>query len=56
MDASRLRTFFKDSAKRAGKLFDFGRNRLRTVMGLLDSPGVLDANRHLKQPHLLFVT
>jgi len=72
MDASKLRAFFKDSSKRAGELFDLGRNRLRIMMGLLtghlhvkghlcnigllDSPGVINANRHLKQPHLLFVT
>jgi len=49
-----------------------GRNRLRIVMGLLtghwhvkgrlckvgllDSPGVIDASRHLKWPYSLFVT
>ena len=53
-------------------VFYLGRNWLRIMMGLLtgqwyvngrlfnlgllDSPGVIDANRHLKQPHLLFVT
>jgi hypothetical protein len=62
----------KPAAKRAGELFELGRNWLRIMIGLLtehwhvngclfnlglpDSPGVIDANRHLQQPHLLFVT